>query len=45
MPDVIAFWTACLKIVAEFLLTEPISYFTAVFLLCAVVTLVRHIIA
>lgn len=44
MTDFLAFWTSLSGIVADFLLTEPINWFTGVFLLCAIVALVRRII-
>ncbi len=44
MQDVIVFWTALLQAVADFLLTEPISWFTGIFVLLAIVGIVRRII-
>lgn len=44
MIDFLAFWTSLFQIVADFLLTEPISWFTGVFFLAAIVALVRRII-
>lgn len=44
MPDFLAFWSALLGIVSDFLMTEPISWFTGVLVLCAIVVLVRRII-
>lgn len=44
MQDVVAFWTMLLQAVAEFLMLEPIIWFTAIFLLLAVTGFVRRII-
>lgn len=44
MQDVILFWSQLLGVVAEFLLTEPINWFTGIILLLFVVQLVRRII-
>lgn len=44
MPDVVSFWSQILSAVAEFLMQEPIVYFTAIFLLLYIVALVRRII-
>ena len=44
MSDVIQFWTEILHAVADFLMLEPINYFTAIILLLAVISLVKRII-
>lgn len=44
MSDVIQFWTEILGVVANFLMLEPINYFTAIILLLAVISLVKRII-
>ena len=44
MQEVVTFWTQILGAVADFLMLEPISWFTAIFVLLAVVALVRRII-
>lgn len=44
MSEVITFWTEILGAVADFLMLEPISWFTAIFVLLAVVMLVKRII-
>ncbi len=43
MQDVIAFWTALFHAVSDFLLTEPISWFTVIFLSLAVVGFIKRI--
>lgn len=43
MPDFTNFFRAILSAVADFLLTEPISYFTALCVLCFVAGLVKRI--
>lgn len=44
MQDVISFWTALFSAVSDFLMTEPISWFTVIFLSMAVVGLIKRLI-
>lgn len=44
MQDVVSFWSALFTAVSDFLMTEPISWFTVIFLSLAVVGLVKRII-
>lgn len=45
MQDFLIFWTALLQIVSDFMLTEPISWFTGILVLLAIVALVKRIIS
>lgn len=45
MQDFLIFVDDLLKIIADFLLTEPIYYFTGIIVLLAVVALVKRIIS
>lgn len=44
MQDVISFWTALFGALAEFLMTEPIVWFTVIFLSLAIAGLIRNFI-
>lgn len=43
MQDMIDFFTAFLTLVADFLMTEPFKYFTALFIGAGVIALIRRI--
>lgn len=43
MPNFTAFFSAILSSVAEFLMTEPITYFVGIVVLFYIVALVRYI--
>jgi len=44
VQDVISFWTALFGAVSDFLLTEPISWFTVIFLSLAVIGLIKRLV-
>lgn len=44
MQDVISFWTALFTALSDFLMTEPIIWFTVIFLSLAVLGLIKRII-
>lgn len=44
MNDMLDFFTQILGLIAQFLMTEPIKYFTAIFIGCGIVALIHKII-
>lgn len=45
MQDVITFWTEIFRSVCVFLLSEPISWFTCIFLSLAVIGFIKRLIS